>query len=242
MNFSNLKSRVSQYLERGDTGITTKIENWINDTRKDIALKHTFGYLLVEAYMDMTALEPRYSLPTDYLGKLQVFLVNQSDSKKRARMEKVQSTRYFADTYLTDASDGHTTVIDGGTPNKYVEYGTEFEVHPTPNATAVATYRLYLWYYAQPSNFTEDSDEDHISRYHFESIIWGAAYRGAIYLDDEYKKTQFAELYQRSLAEMLARENRMKTEDLHPRMKHWKDFGAAQMRRKMGLASNLDDS
>ena len=235
MQFSDLKTRVSQYLERGDTGVTTKIENWINDTRRDIALKYNFGYLLLELSMTLTDGIARYSLPTDFLGKLEIFLVNKSDAQKRLKFQKVQSTRFFADTYLTDPDSGHTTVVDGGTPNKYIEYGTEFEIHPTPNANAAASYNLYLWYYAQPALFSTDSDEDHISRYHFEAIIWGACFRGAVYFDDSYKKDNFNQQYNNSIAEMVIRENKMKTEDLNPRMLHWKDFPVSVMRRKMGL-------
>ncbi len=242
MDFSDLKTRVTEYLERGDTNIATKVGNWINDTRKDIANKYTFGYLLTEAYVGLTSGTARYALPTDYLGKLEVFLVNKSDSKKRAKLDKMQSARYFADTYLDDAESGHSTVVDGGTPNKYVEYGTEFEVHPTPNSSAASDYRLYIWYYAQPTNFSDDSDEDHISRYHFEAIIFGAVYRGALYFDDQYKKEEFKGLYREAIVEMIHKEKKMDTQDLHPRMKHWQDYTASQMRRKMGVLTNLDDS
>lgn len=237
MDYSTMKSRVQEYLEFASSDIATKAGNWVNDTRKDLALKHKFGYLLTEAYISMTSGTARYALPTDFLGHLEMFLVNQSDTKKRARIYKTQSPGYFADQYFRDAQDGDTTITVGGTPTTYVEYGTEFELHPTPDATMASSYYIYLWYYAQPTSFSANSDEDHMSRYHFEAIIFGATYRGAMYIDDEYKKQNFKMEYERAIVEMITREKQLNQNDLNPRMKHWRDFSRdyGKLRSKLGV-------
>lgn len=216
--------------------LNTKIENWINDTRLDLALKYNFRYLYTESTATTTAGTARYSLPTDYLGHLTIWM----GSKKLMRV----SAREFDELTQTDidaaasprqlpleASSSVTTTSISAPPDYYVERGMQIDVYPTPNAAYTITYK----YYAQPEVYATgsggDSEEDYIMRFHPEAVIWGAALRGAIYLDDEEKKANFAAAYQSSVGEMIKREMLNLQEDTHPRMKDWRDYDLTTFKR-----------
>ncbi len=216
--------------------LNTKIENWINDTRLDLALKYNFRYLYSEATTTMTVGTARCALPTDYLGHLVVWM----GAKKLMRV----SAREFDELTQTDidagasprqlpleASSSVTTTSISAPPDYYVERGMEIDVYPTPNAA----YTMTLKYYAQPEEYstgsTGDAEEDYIMRFHPEAVIWGAALRGSIYLDDEEKKANFAAAYQSATQEMILREKINLQEDTHPRMKDWRDFDLTTFKR-----------
>jgi len=234
MDRDTIRGRVADYLDRSD--LDTKIENWINDTRIDLALKYNFRYLYVEATTSTTAGTATYALPSDYLGHLVLW----SGSKKLMRL----SPREFDELTLTDhdatASPRELTTEAGAevstssinsSPDYYVERGMEIELYPTPDST----YTLRMKYYAQPESYatgsTGDEEEDYIMRFHPEAVIWGAALRGAIYLDDELKKANFAAAYKSTVEEMIGREKASLLEDTHPRMKNYLDYDLATFKR-----------
>jgi hypothetical protein len=86
-------------------------------------------------------------------------------------------------------------------------------------------------YYAQPGNFTTGADEDYMSRFHFEAIIFGTALRGAIYLDDAAKIPIFKDAYSATVGEIVKREKETKAKDAHVRIKSWKDYDLSTFRR-----------
>jgi hypothetical protein len=234
VNRLNIRNRTADYLDRSD--LNTKIENWINDTRVDLALKYNFRYLYVESTTSTEVGTSKYALPSDYLGHLVIW----TGAKKLMRV----GAREFDELTQTDidasasprqlpleASSSVTTTSINAPPDYYVERGMEIELYPTPDAVYVLTIK----YYAQPEEYDTgtggDTEEDYIMRFHPESVIWGAALRGAIYLDDEQKKANFAAAYKSSIEEMIAREKASQAEDTHPRFKDYKDFDLTTFKR-----------
>jgi hypothetical protein len=234
VNRLTIRSRVVDYLDRSDLNV--RIENWINDTRLDLALKYDFRYLYVEATTSTEVGSARYALPSDYLGHLLLW----SGAKKLMRLQQ----REFDELTLTDSnasanprelsleagtSVGTTSIA--GSPDYYVERGMEVDLYPTPNGV----YTLTLHYYAQPTSYatgsTGDTGEDYIMRFHPETVIWGTCLRGAIYLDDEQKKANFAAAYKTTVEEMIQREKSSLLEDTHPRMKNWLDYDLQTFKR-----------
>jgi hypothetical protein len=235
MEYSELTDRVAEYLDRTDLGTSssspvssTKIGQWINDTRKDLALKYDFNYLYEEATVSTSSASSTYALPADYLGHLTLLC----DYKKLARV----SAREFDELYYTD--DDENTASDqleldvssdatAGFPEYYIDRGMYVQLFPEPDST----YTLTMKYYAQPGDFDESSDEDYMSRFHFEAIIFGASLRGAIYLDDEAKIKIFSQAYKICIDEIVKREKDTKTKDTHVRVKSWKDYDLNTFRR-----------
>jgi hypothetical protein len=232
LNRLNIRDRVVDYLDRSD--LNTKIENWINDTRLDLALKYNFRYLYTEATSTMTIGTARVALPTDYLGHLVIWMGAKKLMRVSAReFDELTSTDIDAGAsprQLTIESSVSTSSISAP-PDYYVERGMEIDVYPTPDAA----YTMTLKYYAQPEVYATgtggDTEEDYIMRFHPETVIWGAALRGSIYLDDEEKKANFAAAYQAATGEMILRERINLQEDTHPRMKDWKDFDLTTFKR-----------
>lgn len=234
MNRLNLRNRVVDYLDRSDLNV--KIENWINDARIDLALKYNFRYLYVEATLSTVVLSSTYAMPIDYLGHLNVWCNNKKLMRiSSAEFDNLTLTEIGASAaprqlYL-EAGSSVTTDSILAPPDYYVERGMSIELYPTPDAI----YQLLLKYYAQPSVWTTgtagDSEEDYITRFHFEAVIWGAALRGSIYLDDEQKKANFAAAYKSSIEEMILRERENKYEDYQPRMTDWRDYDLSTFKR-----------
>jgi hypothetical protein len=238
----NIYLRVRQYLDRSD--LQAHIPNWINDTRVDIALKYNFKYLYTEASASCVAGTKKYALPSDYLGHLVVWCANKKlmklDPREADELTKTDSaqTAYPRELPVENNStiDATTTI---GPPDYYIERGMEIEMYPTPSST----YTITVSYYQQPTSWantsitaSDGSAYDYMSTFHFEAIIWGTCLRGAMFLDDDENTAKFQALYDRSLAEMVKREQDMKHEDTHPRMKSWKDFDLTTFKRGMRIA------
>ncbi len=231
MNFLTLQSRVVDYLDRTD--LTTKIQNWINDARKDIALKKKFDYLYEEATCSTSAGSARYALPADYLGHLVVWCGQKKLSRILPReADELTQSDIDADSislYLEVESGSTVLVNDTGyaPPDYYIDRGMEIELYPTPDDV----YTLTLKYYAQPEDFTVNADYDFISTFHFEAIIWGAAWRGAMYLDDEVKKVTYKENYYNAIGEMIQKDQENKLADTRVRFKTYRDYDLTTFKR-----------
>jgi hypothetical protein len=235
MIYSTMIDRIADYLDRTDLGTSasspmssTKIGQWINDTRKDIALKYDFNYLYEEATVSTSANSATYSLPTDYMGHLTILC----DSKKLTRV----GAREFDELYYTEEEDTtspstleltESSDATNGFPEYYIDRGMYIQLFPEPDAA----YTITMKYYAQPADFDTGDDEDYMSRFHFEAIIFGAALRGAIYLDDSAKIDIFRLAYKMSIDEIVRREKDTKSKDTHVRVKSWKDYELSTFRR-----------
>ncbi len=239
MEYHDIVDRVAEYLDRTDLGTSssatisaTKIGQWVNDTRKDIALKHDFNYLYEEATISTSAGTATYALPQDYMGHLTILC----GYKKLVRV----GAREFDELYYKDKDenkDSDELELTEGTnpssdfPEYYIDRGMYIQLFPAPDAT----YTVTMKYHAQPADFDTAADEDYMSRFHFETIIFGAALRGAMYLDDQTKMAVFREAYKVALTDLVRREADTKTKDTHIRVKSWKDYETEQFRQLMRI-------
>lgn len=242
MNFTNMCTRTEQYMDRTDlhtncTADPTYIENWINDTRIDIALKYNFRYLYTEASASTVASTKKYALPSDYLGHLVIWCANKKlariDAREADELTKTDSsqTAYPRLVPVEDNANINSTVTTGP-PDYYIERGMEFELYPTPDAIYTTT----ISYYQQPATFDENTDYDYMSTFHYEAIVWGTCLRGAMFLDDDENTEKFGKLYERALTEMLKREQDSKHEDQHYRMKTYKDLDLTTLKRVLRVS------
>jgi hypothetical protein len=218
---------VAEYLDNR-TDLTTKIQNWINDVRKDIALKYNFDYLYTETTVTTSQSTATYNLPTDYLGHEVIKLNDKKLSRFTRRefdlVEGIDDDVSTANSYLFTES-----TTEEGTPDYYIDKGMQFDLYPVPDGE----YTITIKYYSQPVDFDEGTDEDYISRFHFEAIIFGAALRGAMFLDDKEKQSAYGPMYMSALQEMIRREKEKRGEDIHVRWKTWKDYDLDHFRRIM---------
>lgn len=238
MEYGTMIDRVAEYLDRTDLGTSsstnpsaTKIGQWINDTRKDIALKHDFNYLYVEAAISTSAGCGVYALPQDYMGHLTMLC----NYKKLMRV----GAREFDEREMTDDEkntqpESLELTIDTmttGFPEYYIDRGMYIEFWPEPDAT----YTIVMKYYAQPEDFYSIDDEDYMSRFHFEAIIFGACLRGSVFLDDNAKIGIFTAAYKSAVDEIIKKDQNIKTKDRHVRVKSWKDYKVEVFRQMFGV-------
>lgn len=238
MNFTTIQDRVADYLDRND--LTTKIRGWINDTRQDLALKYNFDYLYAEVACSVVAGSARYALPSNYIGHLDIWINQKKLSKLRPREADELTPTDSTSTSATLFLETETAVAQNyevGAPDYYIDRGMEVQFYPTPDSSYTATWK----YYAQPTNWGESTSAaatdatcaDYISNFHFEAIIFGASWRGAIYLDDEVKKQTYAGLYQQYIGEMIKREKDKEARDIKVRIKTWQDYDLSTFKRLM---------
>ena len=228
MDAATLSARVEDYLDYD--GLGNKILNWINDTRRDLALKYDFNYLYEEATLSTESGSARYALPADYLGHLTIFCNYKKLERVGAReFDSLGETDSSASNFypLLPTEDSTTDVDNTGSPDYYIDRGMEIDLYPVPDKV----YTLSLNYYAQPSDWTKGDDSDYISTFHPEAIIFGSALRGALYLDDEAKKTSYAAAYDAAIKEMIQNEKRRGGADKRPRMKDYQDFDLVTFKR-----------
>ena len=221
---------MADYLDRAD--LTTHIADWINDARLDIALKYNFKYLYVEATCSTSASTATYAFPSDYLGHETIWCGSKKLMKAAAReYDELTETDVDAAAVPRMLTVEQGTAISissiAGPPDYYIPRGMEFELYPLPDTG----YTLKIKYYCQPSTFSVDADYDYISTFHYETIIWGACLRGAIFMDDEEAQTKYAGAYEKSVQEMMKRERDFELEDQHPRMKDFRDFDLHTFKR-----------
>lgn len=235
MTRGNLRARVKLYVDRSD--LDTPINNWIDDTRLDLALKYNFHYLYTEACATTVANSATYSLPSDFLGHETVWCEN----KKLARLtprefDELTWTDHAATAgpreLTTEAGNTVSQTSVSGYPDYYVHRGMNLELWPPP----AGAYTLRIKYYAQPTAFSNDDEYDYITTFHPEAVIWGAALRGSLFLDDEAKTTKFEAAYGTQIQEMIKREKEFSHGDQHPRMKTWKDFDGTTLKRLLKVA------
>ena len=237
MDYQTLQERVRSYLDNR-TDLTTNIQNWINDTRKDLALKpdRGFSYLYVEATCETSASSARYALPSDYIRHLNIFI----GAKKLIRLmpdEFDSVVGVSVDRLSTDTASQYlytTESMNQSEPDYYIDRGVEFDLYPIPDGT----YTLLLKYYAFPEDFTSNTDYDYISTFHFEAVIWGAALRGAMFLDDKEKLGTYAAAYGAAIKEMLKNEKDRYASDNIVRVKTYKDFAPGQLQRIMKIRTS----
>lgn len=225
MNFSTLKERVTEYLEdRTDTDFQIKVGNWINDTRKDLALEYEFDYLYVEATYSTSAGSAEYALPSSFIGLEDVWVGTKKLERlylpERDVLSPTDVDSPSGETFLLPIEQGLSGDSNQSIPDYYIIRGFALELWPVPDAA----YTLKIKYYAQPTDFTLDADYDHISNFHFDAVIWGAALRGAIYLDDNDKIQKYEGYYQKAIEKMIMKEKKRVAKDQRPRMKTFKDF------------------
>jgi hypothetical protein len=196
-----------------------------------------FDYLYTEATLSTSAGSGVFALPTDYLGHLAIML----NTKKLHRV----GAREFDDLHVD--ADEDTTSIDSimltttmvsdttatGEPDYYVDRGMCIELFPVPNQT----YTLTIKYYALPTDFTLVTDEDFMCRFHPEAVIFGAALRGAVFMDDTVKIQVFEAKFEKEMKKILYKEKMKEVTDLPIRMKTYKDFDTLGFKRKMRLVT-----
>ena len=227
-DFGTIKTRVKSYLDNR-TDIDTLIEQWINDARRSLAGEYNFNYLYTEATAPTSVNTARYALPSDYLGHLNIFI----GTKKLIRILPNEFDAIHGDSIAIAVTDNSTAKLfttgssETAEPDYYIDRGMEFDLYPIPDGT----YTILMKYYASPADWTLDAEYDYISTFHTEAIIFGAALRGTIFLEDDAKAQKYGAMYDREIQRMIKREKEKKSSDVMVRMKSFKDFGVEQFKR-----------
>lgn len=219
MNFNTLKTRVTMYLDRADINTATNpyAGYWINDVRLELATIHKWPHLWTEAYLTTSAGSSDYALPTDFLDHLTI------------RIGDKNLHGYFERDYDKQILDDRDNPRAPGEPEGYYFKGHTIRLRPQPNGA----YTMYLVYYARPSDFSEDSDNDHWTNNYPYVLIHGAVALGATFLDDEKKLKIHMALFERALERCLKKEKAKMYQDVKVQVRTWKDYGTAQWRRML---------
>jgi len=226
MTFGEAKQRVLEYIDWNGNNAETMVENWINMTRLDIASKYNFEFLLTKATTTTVEGVSVYNFPDNMLEPYLIFM---SDSSGSNLLLYPLSPKYYSNLVnIPEAFDLSSDVP----PYRVVFRGNYFEIAPAPPAGRTLT----MYYYKRPDTFSSDGDSDYLLNTYPEAVIFGAAWRGAVYLDDQQKVSVFLPAYQQAVRDMIAREKRKQADRQGwPRFRTWKDFDPATLRRMFGV-------
>jgi hypothetical protein len=211
------------------TDMTTLIQQYINDARRSIATEYNFNYLYTETTFSTVVASARYNFPADFLGQENLFL----GTKKLIRILPNEFDSIHGMNTPISATDGAvrflytTSGMEQGEPDYYIDRGMQFDLWPTPGSVYVVTIK----YYANPADFINPTDYDYISTFHTEAIIFGAALRGAIFLEDDAKIQKYSGIYETELKKIIKKEKDKKATDVIVRFKSFKDFDVSQLKR-----------
>ena len=223
MNLGQAVQEVLRYADwgQGSSNAETMAKSYINQTRLDIALKYDFPFLFAIATATTTSSNV-YNFPADFLDHLMIFM---DDEDGNPIVIYEMTPGYWANHFRIPAP---IDISSDSPPYRAVIQGNYFRIVPDPPSGRTLT----LWYYKKPDELTDDNQTDYFLSTYGETVVWGAAWRMAVYLDDEQKAAKFLPMYQEGIKAMILRENRKKADRRGMiRFKTWKDFDPATLRR-----------
>ena len=226
MTFSEAVTEVLRYLDWSSSNATTLAKSWINQTRRHAATLWNHEFLLTKATTTTVSGVSVYNLPDDLLEPYIMFL---TDSDGSNILLYPMSPKFIANLVNIPEPVDFTSDVP---PYRIIFRGNYFEIYPAPPAGRTIT----LYYYKTPDELVNDDDTDYFLNTYSDVIIWGDAWRGAVYLDDQQKIAQFLPAYQEAIKQMIARENRKKADRRgFVRFKTWQDFDPATLKRMFGV-------
>ncbi|RLI83630.1 hypothetical protein DRP04_00965 [Archaeoglobales archaeon] len=225
MNFGQAVQEVLRWVDWNGSNAETLAKSWLNRTREDIATKFNFEFLFTIATATTTS-SNTYNFPDDLLDHLMIFI---DDEDGNPILIYEMTPGYWANLVKVPSP---LDLSADTPPYRVLLQGNYFRIIPDPPSGRTLT----LWYYRCPETLTNDTDTDYFLTTYGETVVWGAAWRGAVYLDDEQKIPKFRAAYEDGIKTMIARENRKKADRKGVvRFKTWRDFPPATMRRIFGV-------
>lgn len=178
MNYITLQGRVEA--EIGRTDLSTNIQSWIAEARKEIAdgtipllVSPTQGVHRFSWTYSSTAVSTstgNNAWPSDFIEEISFF-------ENSAGSPIIKLDAPYFDQLL---SDGTYTLTATGTPTNYIDRGTTYDLYPSPSGSV----ELYLRYYAYPTALSAHGDEYTIDTEVPSLIITSATLKAARFLHD----------------------------------------------------------
>jgi hypothetical protein len=171
MNYGQLKTLVSQYLESSETSFLANMPQFVINAEEEIMRQVQLQDLMQTSTAPVITGTPYVALPDDFLSPYSLFVT--VAGKREALLSKDHS---FISEYWPDP-----TVL--GTPRYYALFDSNtMLLAPTPDTT----YFLEMNYYYEPTSLTAevagDAATTGISTYGENAILFGTILQGYIYL------------------------------------------------------------
>jgi len=173
---TSIRQRVRDNLNRNDAGIDTKIQDWINDTKRRIEQRANLDYMRTVAQTTHTNAAPAAALPTRLKSVIQV--------KARKTLPTANAGLVWQDlpplgeheAAVIESFSDATTVITGDAVGYTLEE-TTVTVRPKPTVGDTITLLLAIWQFSADWTFG-GGEEPYLAKFAWEAIIAGATALG----------------------------------------------------------------
>ncbi len=204
MDFTTLKSRVSELLGNDTAGMLTKIGNWLNFAQRDFA--HSIEF---ESLMKTTTLASNagaagvggqyfYGMPTDLDHIHSIVWQGQIPRS----LDPLHIEDYYRDVPHI------ITANDYGEPTDYIiSGGGQFFVYPVYDQSKTV-YNFLVHYFKIPTDMSAGTDTPSFESEYHHDLIWGAYHWGQHYAEDPNLVQTAVQEYQNIIRRIRARETK----------------------------------
>lgn len=200
-----IRQRVRDNINRDDSGIDTKIQDWINDTKRRIEQRVNADYMRKTTTGDVTSAAPTVALPARLKD---IFLVRYRKVLPASEEESAWSDLSAlseAEVLAVESLEGSPLAVRTGPPDGYTLEETTLTVHPTPDSGK--TYRIALGYWEFSADWTFGvSEEPYLAKFAWQSLINGATALAFAYLGEVGDADRWEAKFERALAEFVHHE------------------------------------
>lgn len=188
MNFGQMKTKVSDYLNRSD--LSAIVPDFINSSIHHLEKKHNFNYMLsaTETFslVDGTY---EYDVPSGYKAVSWFKWDDNGDLVDLVKKSESEATRYYPD-YTNDTGDPELY--------SYLPATSKFLIRPTPDDS----YTAYMRYWAFSADLSADEDTHWLLTNFWEVVLYGALKEAAPYLRDDNRIILWTGLYKEAIKEL----------------------------------------
>ena len=185
---TSIQSAVQDNLNRSDSGITTKINNWINEAKRRVERRFNMEYMKANYTYAFVAPVQSVALTTIFANDVHRF----KDIFYASWRQTAGSNTDLTWTEMPRLSEAEVLVIEGftsatqvftGPPEGWTLDELNFLVHPQPDTGN--TYTANLWVYLFSADWTiSGNEEPYLAKFAYDAVIAGATMLGYDYMGE----------------------------------------------------------
>lgn len=196
---TRIRQRTRDNLNRDDSGIDTKIQDWINDTKRRIEQRSNMDYTRKTATTTHTNAAPAQNLPSRVKD---IIVVQYRQTAPAAEVE-------LSWTPIPALSEAEVLRINGfasagvlvtGAPSGYTLEESTITVHPKPETANTYTLSLAYWEFSADWTFG-GGEEPYLAKFAWQAVINGATALGFSWLGQLQDAQVWETKYEMSLKE-----------------------------------------
>jgi len=203
---TSIRQRVRDNLNRDDSGIDTKIQDWINDTKRRIEQRIDMDYMRVQGSLTFAAGAQTATLPARFKHEIDVQIRKTVPVAER-EIAWTKFPRVSEAEILRIQSYDTAGVLIREDPSGYTLTETTMVLHPQPEATD--TWVISMPYFEFSADWTFGvSEEPYLAKFAHQAVIDGATALGYAFLGQLGDEGKWEEKFEKKYMEFAQHENK----------------------------------